>query len=90
MDSRTRKIAIWTPVFLAFTLIIGILLGINLQSRKLLSVYPRELDNNNKLGVIMNLIEGNYVDSVDSKKIVESRKKSMESSPRRKPESRTF
>ena len=43
MDSRTRKIAIWTPVFLAFTLIIGILLGINLQSRKLLSVYNMEL-----------------------------------------------
>jgi carboxyl-terminal processing protease len=70
MDSRTRKIAIWTPVFLAFALIIGILLGINLQSRKLLSI--RQVNSSNKLGAIMNLIEGNYVDSVDSKKIVES------------------
>jgi carboxyl-terminal processing protease len=72
MDSRTRKIAIWTPVFLAFALVIGILLGVNLQSRRILSVNSRQVNNNNKLGVIMNLIEGNYVDSVDSKKIVES------------------
>ena len=71
MDNRTRKIAIWTPVFLVVSLIIGLVLGMNLQSRKQLSFLHRQLNNNNKLGVIMTLIEGNYVDSVDSKKIVE-------------------
>lgn len=72
MDNKTKKILIWTPVFLACTLIIGIMLGINLQSRRQLSFLSKQSGNGNKIGVIMNLIESNYVDSVDSKKIIES------------------
>jgi len=72
MDNKTRKIVIWTPVFLAATLTIGILLGINIQNRRLLSLHSKQSPSGNKIGVIMNLIEGNYVDSVDSKKIIES------------------
>jgi carboxyl-terminal processing protease len=72
MDNKTRKIVIWIPVFLAVTLIIGILLGVNLESRKQLSFHSKQSASSNKIGLIMNLIEGNYVDSVDSRKIIES------------------
>ena len=72
MENKTRKIVLWTPVFLAVALIIGILLGMHLQNRRQGFLHSKQSGNSNKIGVIMNLIEGNYVDSVDSKKIIES------------------
>ena len=71
MDQKTRKIVIWTPVFLAATLLIGIYLGINLQHRRQLSPNSRQMNPNDKLGMIMSLIQQNYVDTVNSKKITE-------------------
>ncbi len=59
------------PVFLAVTLIFGVWLGIKLQNRKIGALVPTQLSTNSKLDVVMKLIEGNYVDAVDSKKIVE-------------------
>ena len=72
MDNRTRKIVIWMPVFLALAVIAGIFLGAKLQSRLQIGTRTMNVPGNNKVGLIMNLIEGNYVDTVDSKKLVEA------------------
>jgi len=60
------------PVFLALALIAGIYLGAKLQNRIQIGTRTTNVTSNNKVGLIMNLIEGNYVDTVDSKKIVEA------------------
>ncbi|MCX6237663.1 MAG: S41 family peptidase [Bacteroidia bacterium] len=72
MDNRTRKIVIWMPVFLAVAVIVGIFLGAKLQSRMQLSTRTTPANSAGKVGLIMNLIDENYVDTVDSKKIVEA------------------
>lgn len=72
MDNRTRKIVIWMPVFLAVAVIVGIFLGAKLQSRMQLSTRTTPANSASKVGLIMNLIDENYVDTVDSKKIVEA------------------
>jgi len=72
MDNKTRRIVIWMPVFLAIAIIAGVFLGAKLQSRLQLSARTTQANGANKVSLIMSLIEGNYVDSVDSKKIVES------------------
>ena len=72
MDSRTRRLVIWMPVLLALAIIVGIFLGARLQSRMQIGTRTTPAKNANKVGLIMNLIEENYVDSVDSKKIVEA------------------
>jgi carboxyl-terminal processing protease len=69
MEKRNR-IIIWMPVFLALALIIGIWFGSKLQSRKSASL-PILMNNGNKLSLIMSLIENNYVDTVDSKQLIE-------------------
>jgi carboxyl-terminal processing protease len=72
MDNKTRKIIIWLPVFLAIAIIFGIYLGVKLQNRMLLSVQNNSASSAKKVGLIMNLIEENYVDTVDSKRIIEA------------------
>ncbi len=72
MDNKTRRIVIWMPVFLAVAIIAGVFLGIKLQSRLQLSARTTQANGANKVSLIMSLIEGNYVDTVDSKKIVEA------------------
>lgn len=70
MNNKIKQI--WFPLFVVLALVVGIALGINLQSRRQLSFHPKQINSTNKIGVILSLIEGNYVDSVDSKKLVES------------------
>jgi carboxyl-terminal processing protease len=70
MNNKIKQI--WFPLFVVLALMIGIAFGINLQSRRQISFHPKQNNGSNKLGVILSLIEGNYVDSVDSKKLVES------------------
>ena len=72
MENRTRRIVIWMPVFLALSIIAGIYLGVILQSKMQLSTKTMTANGANKVGMIMSLIDGNYVDTVDTKKIVES------------------
>ena len=72
MDNRTRKIVIWMPVFLALAIVGGVFLGAKLQSQMQIGVRTSPVKNANKVGLIMNLIDENYVDTVDSKKIVEA------------------
>ncbi len=71
MENNNRKISTWMPVILAITLILGIWLGIKLQNRKLAALLPAQLNNKNKLDMVINLVEGNYVDTVNSKKMIE-------------------
>ena len=72
MDNRTRKIVIWMPVLLAAAIILGIFLGTKLQNQMHFGTRITKGTGTNKIGLIMNLIEGNYVDTVDSKKLVEA------------------
>ena len=71
MENNNRKLSTWTPVLLALTLIFGVWLGIKLQNRKLAALLPVQLNNKSKLDQVINLIEGNYVDTVNSKRIIE-------------------
>ncbi len=59
------------PVIVAATLILGVWLGIKLQNRKLAAMLPAQFNNKSKLDMVINLIEGNYVDTVNSRKIIE-------------------
>ena len=72
MDNRTRKIVIWISLLLTVAVIGGIYLGARLQSRMQLVSRTMSARSAGKIGLIMNLIEENYVDSVDPKKIIET------------------
>jgi carboxyl-terminal processing protease len=72
MDKRTRKIVIWISLLLTVAVIGGIYIGARLQSRVQLVSKSMSVRSAGKVGLIMNLIEENYVDSVDPKKIVEA------------------
>jgi carboxyl-terminal processing protease len=72
MDNKTRKIVIWMPVLLTLFVIAGIFVGVKLQNRIQSGSRIMSGNSTNKVGVILSLIEGDYVDSIDTKKIVES------------------
>lgn len=72
MDDKKRKRVRWTPVLLVTALLIGVFLGINIKSHRIIILGSRLSNNDNKITMIMNLIKANYVDSVDSKKITEA------------------
>ncbi len=72
MDNRTRKLVIWIPVLLVAAIMAGVYLGAKLQNRMLAGTRVITGNSANKVSLIMKLIEGNYVDTVDSKKIVEA------------------
>ena len=60
------------PVIVGVTLIFGVWLGIRLQSRKQAANQPiLSTTMHSKLDQVINLIEGNYVDTVNTKRIVE-------------------
>src|SRR5665647_2545022 len=71
MENNNRKLSTWTPVLLALTLVFGVWLGIKLQNRKLAALLPVQLNNKSKLDQVINLVEENYVDTVNSKKMIE-------------------
>lgn len=72
MDNRTRRIVIWLPVIVVAAIAAGIFLGVRLQTRKQLLTRTMFINNANKIGSILNLVEKNYVDTVDSKKMIET------------------
>lgn len=72
MDRRSRRVIIWTPVLLAVAVIFGLYLGVRLQKRQQMAYQPYQLSNNSKVGLIMNLIDEHYVDSVDYNKLEET------------------
>ena len=59
------------PLYYAFVLIAGILLGTLLADKNLLTIKTGKEDNPNKLVSLIDFIEDNYVDSVDKKKIID-------------------
>lgn len=59
------------PLYYAFVLIAGILLGTLLADKNLLSIKTGTEDNPNKLVSLIDFIEDNYVDNVDKKKIID-------------------
>jgi carboxyl-terminal processing protease len=71
MENNKNRISTWMPLLLALTLILGVWLGIKLQNRKLGALIPSRITNKSKMDVVIGLIEGNYVDTVNTKKIVE-------------------
>lgn len=60
------------PALVAFALLVGIYLGGRMQRAHFGNGPSATSKSSDKVGSIMNLIEDNYVDPVDSKKIVES------------------
>lgn len=71
MENSNRKISTWLPLLVAVTLIFGVWMGIKLQSRKIGSMLPAQITNKSKLDMVLNLVEGHYVDSVNSSRMVE-------------------
>jgi len=71
MENNNRKLSTWLPLIVAITLIFGVWLGIKLQNRKLAAILPAQLNSKSKLDRVIDLIEGNYVDTVNSKKMIE-------------------
>jgi carboxyl-terminal processing protease len=71
MENNNRRGSTWVPLLLAITLILGVWLGIKLQNRKLAGMLPAQLNSKNKLDLVISLVEGNYVDTVNSKRIIE-------------------
>ena len=72
MENRTRRSAIWLPVIVVVAVSAGVFLGIKLQNRKQMVTRTMFINNANKIGSILNLVEKNYVDTVDSKKMIET------------------
>jgi len=72
MDKRTRRIVIWLPALLVVAIVAGIFLGVKLQSNKQVINHTMFINNANKVGLILNLVEKNYVDTVDAKKLIET------------------
>ncbi|MCE1197853.1 MAG: S41 family peptidase [Marinilabiliales bacterium] len=70
MENKSR-LSTWLPLIVALTLIFGVWLGIKLQTRRLAALLPTQLSSKNKLDMVINLVEGNYVDTVNSRKMVE-------------------
>ncbi|MEI7421134.1 MAG: S41 family peptidase [Prolixibacteraceae bacterium] len=73
MENNSRRFSTWLPVILGVTLIFGVWLGIRLQSRKQVASGMPTMSTtlHSKLDQVINLVEGNYVDTVNTKKIIE-------------------
>jgi len=71
MENNNRKLSTWLPLILAVTLIFGVWLGIKLQNRKLSAILPAQINSKSKLDRVIDLVEGNYVDTVNTAKIIE-------------------
>jgi len=64
--------SIFLPLLIALTLALGILIGKYLPRSELLPQHSNIRYRNDKLNTILNIIESNYVDSVNRKDLVES------------------
>ncbi len=70
-DNKTRW-SIFLPLMLAIALVIGILIGIVLPQKSDPAQLPGMRPRSDKLGTILNIIERNYVDSVNRDDLVEA------------------
>ena len=69
--NNTRK-SIFLPLLLAITLSIGLLAGKYINGDKAIPKTPSVRLRNDKLNTILNIIESNYVDSVNRNELVEA------------------
>ena len=72
MSNNKSRWSIFLPLMLAIALVIGILIGIVLPQKSDPSQLPGIRPRNDKLGTILNIIERNYVDSVNRDDLVEA------------------
>ena len=68
---RNRRLVAWLPVIIAVSIVVGIFIGNNYYP---LTRYGghRLLSGGNKINTILNIIDKQYVDTVDMEELVES------------------
>lgn len=69
--NNTTK-AILLPVLLSVAVVVGILIGLYLPTERNMSQHPNIRSRNDKLNMILNIVESNYVDSVNRNDLLES------------------
>ena len=69
--NNTTK-AVFLPVLLSVAVVVGILIGLYLPTDRNLNQHPNIRSRNDKLNMILNLVESNYVDSVNRNDLLES------------------
>ena len=69
--NNTNK-AVFLPFLLSVAVVVGILIGLYLPADRNLNEHPNIRSRNDKLNMILNLVESNYVDSVNRNDLVES------------------
>jgi carboxyl-terminal processing protease len=72
MNRNNSSRSILLPLLLAATLVLGIMLGLYLPRHTDISQHSGIWSRNDKINNILNLIESNYVDSVNRKDLVEA------------------
>ncbi len=72
MEYKNKKFTIYTPIILSLVLILGIFIGSSLNHKKDYKNGHNEVfATSNKLDVILDIIENNYVDSIKKKDLIE-------------------
>ncbi len=72
MNSNNSKRSILLPVLLATSLVCGILIGVFLPDKNNLPEHSSLKSRNDKLNSILNIIESNYVDTVNRQELTEA------------------
>jgi carboxyl-terminal processing protease len=72
MNSNNSKRSVFLPVFLALALVCGILIGIFLPKNNDTTRYSGLKSRADKITSILNIIESNYVDTVNRKQLTEA------------------
>jgi carboxyl-terminal processing protease len=72
MNYNNPKRSFFIPVMLGFALVIGVFIGKYLLSEDVMSRHSNTRLRNDKLNTILNIIESNYVDSVNRNDLVET------------------
>lgn len=72
MNYNNSKRSIFLPLLLAISLAGGILLGIYLPKQSDMPQHPSLRSRNDKINSILNIIESNYVDTVNRNELVET------------------
>lgn len=72
MNSNNSKRSVFLPVFLALALICGILIGVFLPANNDIPLHSSLNSRNDKINSILNIIESNYVDTVNRNQLAEA------------------
>jgi len=72
MNYNNSKKSVFLPLMLGISLVIGVIIGRYLPAEKVLHQHSNIRSRNDKLNSILNIIESNYVDSVNRNDLVET------------------